>query len=73
MQGTEFAKIPKLVGTMLTQIWVAHPSLRTEYMILNPNNWDLMPPPLVSTDIFKQSPAEPKSTQSVNTDLPWLT
>lgn len=53
MQNTELAKAPKLVGTMLTQIWVAHPSLRTEYMVLDPNNWDWMPPPLVSQDIFK--------------------
>ena len=74
MQGTEFAKIPKLIGTMLTQIWVAHPSLRTEYMVLNPNDWDLMPPPLVSTEIFKQKPAMPEVSTSSSThlDLPWL-
>jgi hypothetical protein len=75
MQGTEFAKMPKLVGTMLTQIWVAHPSLRTEYMVLNPNTWDLMPPPLVSTEIFKQKPSV-LATATSNAgyqDLPWLT
>jgi len=73
MQGTEFAKLPKLVGTMLTQIWVAHPSLRTEYMVLNPNDWDLMPPPLVSTDIFKQKTvAAPASPSNEYPDLPWL-
>lgn len=53
MQGTELADVPKLVGTMLTQIWVAHPSLRTEYMILDPQSWDTMPEPLLNSDIFK--------------------
>ena len=72
MQGTEFAKLPKLVGTMLTQIWVAHPSLRTEYMILNPNSWDYMPPPLVSSEIFKQPLNVPKSNPCAEADLPWL-
>jgi len=52
MHGTELGTVPKLVTTMLTQIWVAHPSLRTEYMILDPNNWDKMPEPLVGSEIF---------------------
>ena len=69
MQNTELGKAPKLVGTMLTQIWVAHPSLRTEYMILDPNSWDWMPPPLVTQDIFKHEPTVPQ--ESVSYDLPW--
>lgn len=70
MQNTELAKAPKLVSTMLTQIWVAHPSLRTEYMILEPNSWDSMPPPLISVDIFRK--AETKSIEAVSEyDLPW--
>jgi hypothetical protein len=69
MQNTELATAPKLVGTMLTQIWVAHPSLRTEYMILDPNAWDWVPPPLVSQDIFKQkTKVEPETTSY---ELPW--
>jgi hypothetical protein len=71
MHGTELAKAPKLVGTMLTQIWVAHPSLRTEYMILDPNAWDWMPPPLVSQDIFKQPGKPPVAAVTQSTDLPW--
>lgn len=71
MQGTELAKAPKLVGTMLTQLWVAHPSLRTEYMVLDPNSWDWMPPPLISVDIFN-SEANPISKQETyKDDLPW--
>lgn len=75
MQGTELANAPKLVGTMLTQIWVAHPSLRTEYMILDPNDWDLLPPPLIDIDIFNgEVPATPYlSTTNAVYDLPWET
>lgn len=72
MQGTELNKVPKLVGTMLTQIWVAHPSLRTEYMILDPNNWDWMPPPLVATNIFEAEKAPEPKPNKVLEDLPWL-
>lgn len=71
MQNTELAKVPKLVGTMLTQIWVAHPSLRTEYMILDPNAWDWMPPPLVSQDIFKHPDKQSLVTPNDSLDLPW--
>ena len=74
MQGTELAKAPKLVGTMLTQIWVAHPSLRTEYMILDPNDWDWMPPPLISVNIFNSVPEISAANNSNYAyDLPWET
>jgi len=71
MRGTELGKAPKLTGTMLTQIWVAHPSLRTEYMVLDPNDWDWMPPPLVSANIFKAPEQTTKQTQQEEI-LPWL-
>lgn len=77
MQNTELADVPKLVGTMLTQIWVAHPSLRTEYMILDPQNWDTMPEPLISTDIFEkrdifsQSVPEVDPTGYIAPVMPW--
>lgn len=38
---------------MLTQVWVAHPSLRNEYMVLDPVNWDQMPEPLIPTELHK--------------------
>jgi len=72
MQGTELGKAPKLVGTMLTQIWVAHPSLRTEYMILDPHHWDLMPAPLVAESIFTPK-TDSKEKSVVEMDLPWNT
>jgi len=73
MRGTELAKVPKLAGTMVTQIWVAHPSLRTEYMVLDPHNWDYMPEPLVSPEIFKKLPSNTtfESQQNTFADLPW--
>ena len=75
IKDTEYASIPTLAQTMLAQIWVAHPSLRTEYMILDPYDWDRMPPPLLSAEIFKTP--DPKSTKpgksySSEPDLPWL-
>lgn len=63
MRGTELERAPKLVGTMLAQIWVAHPSLRTDYMILDPVDWDWMPPPLIESDIFLDNPELPWETE----------
>ena len=73
LRGTALDSYPPLVSTMLTQIWVAHPSLRSQYMILDPRNWDHMPDPLISTEVITPpttttKPA--KSFYSVN-DLPW--
>lgn len=48
-------EIPNLVQVMLVQIWMAHPSNRTKYMILDPMNWDSMPPSLVSENILVKS------------------
>ena len=75
MAGTEIAHLPKLTQTMLTQIWLAHPSLRTPYMILDPNNWDNLPTPLLTPDIFKAPEPEiirkPKPEPVVD-KLPWM-
>lgn len=71
IRDTELGTAPKLVSTMLTQIWVAHPSLRTEYMILDPYNWDRMPPPLVAHDIFKHNDAKKFLVKEDKEDLPW--
>jgi hypothetical protein len=77
IRDTEYNNVPALAATMLSQIWVAHPSLRSEYMVLDPYNWDLMPPPLVTAEIFKQpdpkskKPGKPVFTDD-GTNLPWL-
>lgn len=53
--------LPKLVQFMVCQTWCAHPSNRTEYMILNPLDWDSMPEPLIDTHL---------TSPSYN-DIPW--
>lgn len=74
IKDTEYASVPALAATMMAQIWVAHPTLRSEYMVLDPYDWDRMPPPLVTQEIFKQpdlqSPAKRKAVDTGN-DLPW--
>ena len=57
----EFDSLPRLTKIMLGQVWLAHPQYRNEYMILDPNDWDAMPKPLIDTDVIKQT----------TTDLPW--
>jgi hypothetical protein len=51
----EFDDLPRLAKIMLTQVWLAHPSFRHEYMVLDPNNWDSMPKSLISTDIMPKN------------------
>jgi hypothetical protein len=49
---TKFVELPDYAQAMVAQIWCAHPSNRTEHMILDPNNWDNMPPALLSSDVI---------------------
>jgi len=74
---TELGHLPKLTQSMLAQIWLAHPVHRSTLMILDPNNWDRMPEPLIAPTIFntqvKESTAlaeTPKET--AKTLLPWM-
>jgi hypothetical protein len=71
---TAIGHLPKLAKYMVLQTWAAHPSNRNEYMILDPNNWDRIPEPLVSKDIFLHKPpqAATKATPSFGySELPW--
>jgi hypothetical protein len=77
--GTKLHKVPELAQTMIAQIWCAHPSNRTKYMVLDPENWDAIPAPLISSDIFGSKPSNdisggfPKRKSSGdNPDFPWL-
>lgn len=54
IKDTALGHLPKLAVTMITQVWVAHPTLRTKYMVLDPNDWDGVPEPLVPVEIVKQ-------------------
>lgn len=64
--------VPALAQVMYTQIWCAHPSNRTPYMVLDPQNWDRMPAPLIIDNIFMPSTAKEKSKPyDGGSDLPW--
>jgi len=77
ISDTELGHLPKLTQSMLAQIWLAHPVHRSTLMILDPNNWDRVPEPLIAPTIFntevKESTAlaeTPKET--AKTLLPWM-
>jgi len=63
LAGTSLGSAPALQQTMLTQTWVAHPTLRTANMVLDPENWDSIPVPLIDSAVLTQSPTLP----------PWMT
>jgi hypothetical protein len=75
---TELGHLPKLTQSILAQIWLAHPVHRSNLMILDPTNWDRMPEPLITSNIFikpllQESAAlgeVPKET--TKTLLPWM-
>lgn len=70
--NTPLSGMPMLLRIMYCQTWCAHPSIRTEYMILDPNNWDKMPEPLVTGEIFQNSAENSPSTGlGAKIDLPW--
>lgn len=52
IKDTELGQAPSLAVTMLTQIWVAHPSIRSKYMILDPTDWDNTPSPLIEVNVL---------------------
>lgn len=56
---TEFNELPRLAKVMLLQLWLAHPTYRHEYMVLNPSNWDEMPKPLIDSELLSK-PVEEK-------------
>ena len=62
-----FLKVPELAQVMLTQIWCAHPANRTQYMVLDPYDWDAMPKPLITTDVVKVlTETEPEPTDQAD-------
>lgn len=72
VQHTEIGELPKLAQTMLTQIWVAHPQLRSPYMVLDPNDWDSMPDALISHEVLLD-PKPDRYATALNTkpSTPW--
>ena len=71
---TALGHLPKLAKYMVLQTWACHPSNRNEYMILDPNDWDRIPEPLISKDIFLHQTPKPAVARvsSMSNDFPWL-
>lgn len=67
IKNTEWGELPPLALTMLAQIWVAHPSIRNSYMVLDPNDWDAVPDSIITTDVLGTKPSKPRVVE----DLPW--
>ena len=65
---TILGELNMLGQIMYCQTWAAHPSHRNEYMVLDPNNWDKMPDPLIEEDVI----ATPRSNVVGNiSDIDW--
>lgn len=58
--------LPWLAQVMLFQVWCAHPVNRTNLMILDWNNWDNMPEPLIIDEVTLAT----RQKQTV-VDMPW--
>ncbi len=53
LQDTALGHLPKFAKYMALQTWCAHPQNRDPYAILDPENWDRVPEPLLTgVDIF---------------------
>jgi hypothetical protein len=78
ISDTELGHLPKLTQSILTQIWLAHPQHRHELMILDPNNWDRRPEPLIANNVLKTpepqeiAPLEKNTKETDKTLLPWM-
>lgn len=67
----DWNSIPTLAQVMYAQIWMAHPSNRTKYMILDPENWDRMPPALIPSEVVAVTEPALKFVSKIS-DCPWL-
>ena len=67
LSDPKIKQIPELARVMVCQIWVAHPSNRNNFMILDPTDWDAMPKPLIDTEVLV-----PKAKMFSNRSIdPW--
>jgi hypothetical protein len=71
IKDTELGNYPKLVQTMVCQIWLAHPKHRNSDMILDPNNWDAMPKPLIDDTSGIVSVSKESTKVLTREILPW--
>lgn len=69
------AGMPWLAQVMNAQIWMAHPTIRTNLMVLNGEHWDDMPSPLIESDPLIAEVGigeENVSSKYAQKDLDWL-
>ena len=71
INSTKIGGLPELAQTMLVQIWCAHPTNRTKYMVLSPENWDQIPTPLVSEQLFAPIINDKPLLKQTASMLPW--
>ena len=75
-KGHGLESLDPMTQIMLCQTWAAHPSNRTEYMILDPLDWDHMPEPILSTVVLKNAVAsskfDPPDTILGADRVPWV-
>ncbi len=68
----DLKKLPWLAQVMLFQIWCAHPSNRTELMVLDWKDWNSMPPALIAKEVFEKPKAAATTWKKQTTELmPW--
>lgn len=71
INSTKIGGLPELAQTMLAQIWCAHPTNRTKFMVLSPENWDNIPAPLVSEQLFAPIVHDKPLLKQTASMLPW--
>lgn len=72
LKNTILQHTPELAKVIALQTWCAHPVNRTKFMVLDPENWDYIPAPLITTQLFKVQPSSRAlETADPSQDLPW--
>lgn len=56
--GPRVKELPRLAKLMVCQCWCYHPSIRTPLMILDWNDLDNIPPPIIDTEVFDKTKQE---------------
>jgi len=56
---TWLGELPYLTQVQIAQIWLAHPDIRHQNMILHPDDWSSQPEPLIKTEVVKKWTAMP--------------
>ena len=76
LQESAIGHLPKLAKYMVLQTWCAHPQNRTKFAVLDFTDWDRVPEPLVTAELFGTQ-AAPSPTVSAKqsptyADMPWI-